>query len=72
MKNVLEPITKAIEDISEGLTKTMTETSEEGYKAKSELNEKFLDTKINRCTLAFFCCLLDLKSLTPNKLANLN
>ena len=43
MKKVFEPVTKSIKDVSEDVTRTMTETSKENNKALSNLNDKLLE-----------------------------
>ena len=54
MKKVFTPVTKTIKDASEGVTKTMTETSKEGYKAISDLNEKVLQLMNDRGMIASY------------------
>ena len=43
MKKVFEPVTKSPKDVSEEVTKTMTENSINNNKAMKKLNEKFLE-----------------------------
>ena len=49
MKNVFEPSNDIFEDVSKDLTKTITETSKQGHKTVSDLNEKGFEILIDRC-----------------------
>ena len=66
MKNEFEPVTDAIKNTSDDLTKTMMLTSIETNKALSNLNDKLLEKLNDTGILAIFCCLLYLESLTQN------
>ena len=48
MKNVFEPVTKTIKDVSEDLTKTMLITSKENNMALRNLNNKLLEIMNDR------------------------
>ena len=52
MKKVFEPVTKSLENTSENLTKTITETSINNNKAKDNLNEKVLELMNNNGLIA--------------------
>ena len=52
MKKVYETGTKSIQDVSEEVTKDMTETSIKNNKALENLNHKFLELMKNRGLLA--------------------
>ena len=43
MKNVFEPVTKPLENTSQDITKTVTETSIKNYQAIENLNNKLLE-----------------------------
>ena len=58
MKEAFEPVTKSIEDVSQNLTKTMTEAFEENNKALLNLGDKLLEITNDRGILAR--CLLAL------------
>ena len=54
MKKVFEPVTKSLENTSEFLTKTITETSKENNLALENLNNKLLETLNDRGILASY------------------
>ena len=54
MNKVIETVTKSTEDVSEGVTKTMTETSISNNKAKENLNDKLLELMKDRGILASY------------------
>ena len=54
MKKVFEPVTKSIKDISEEVTKTMTETSNNNNKALESSNNKLLEIMNDRGILASY------------------
>ena len=64
MKKVFEPITKSIKDVSEEVTKTTTETSNNINKALEILNNKLLEIMNDRGILVSF--LLSPLSIIPN------
>ena len=54
MKKVFEPVTKSIKDVSEEVTKTMTENSIKNNQALENLNNKLPEIMNNRGILAFY------------------
>ena len=54
VKNVFEPVTKSLENKSENLTKTLTETSKQNNQALENLNNKLLEIRNDRCILASY------------------
>ena len=54
MIKVFEPVTTSLENTSEKLTKTKTETSNKNNKALENLNNKFLETMNDRGMLASY------------------
>ena len=48
MKKVFQPVTKSIKDVSEEVTKTMTENSIRNNQALEKLNNKLLEIKNDR------------------------
>ena len=54
MKKVLEPVTKSLENTSQDLTKTITETSIKNNQAIEILNNKLLETMNDRGILASY------------------
>ena len=54
MKNLFEPVTKTIKDVSEDVTKTMMTTSKENNLALQNLNHKLLETMNDRGLLASY------------------
>ena len=54
MKGVFEPVNKSIEEVSEEVTKTMTESSIEYNKALEKLNNKLLEIMNDRGILAIY------------------
>ena len=48
MKKVFEPVTKSLKDVSEDLTKTITESSIENNNTRENLNNKLLELLNNR------------------------
>ena len=54
MKNVFEPVTKSIKDVSEEVTKTMTENSIKNNQALENLNNKLLEIMNDRGILASY------------------
>ena len=54
MKKVLEPVTKTIKDVSEGVTKTMMITSKENNLALEKLNNKLLEVMNDRGIVASY------------------
>ena len=54
MKGVFEPVTKSIENTSENLTKTITESTIKNNKAIENLNNKLLEIMNDRGILAFY------------------
>ena len=58
MKKVFEPVTKSLENTSQGITKTITETSIRNNQAIEKINNKFLEIMNDRSILA--TCLMSL------------
>ena len=54
MTKIFEPVTKTIKDVTEDVTKTMTEPSRENYKALANLNDKHSETLNDRGLLASY------------------
>ena len=54
MKEVFEPVTKSIKDVSEEVTKTMTENSIKNHQALQNLNNKLLEILNDRGIIASF------------------
>ena len=54
MKKVFEPITKSLENTSQDITKTITETSNKNNQAIENLNNKLLEIKNDRGILATY------------------
>ena len=54
MKQVFEPVTKSLENISENLTKAITDSSIKNNQALENLNEKFLELMNDRGILATY------------------
>ena len=54
MKKVFEPVTKSIKDVSEEVTKTMTENSIKNNQASENLNDKLLEIMNDRGFLASY------------------
>ena len=54
MKKVFEPVTKSIENTSQGMTKTITETSLKNNEAIENLNNKLLEIMNDRGILAIY------------------
>ena len=54
MKKVFEPVTKSLENISENLTKAITESSIKNNLAIENINEKVLEIMNNRGILAIY------------------
>ena len=52
MKKVFEPVTKSIKDVSEEVTKTMTENSIKNNQALENSNKKLLEILNDRGILA--------------------
>ena len=53
-KKVFKPVTKSLENTSQDITKTITETSIENNKAIEHLNEKVSEIMNDRCILASY------------------
>ena len=64
MKKVFEPVTKSLENTSQDITKTITETSIKNNQAIENLNNKLLEIMNDRGILA--TCLMSLLSKTTN------
>ena len=64
MRKVFEPVTDIVKDVSNDLTKTMTETSFRSNRALTNLNDKLLEIKVDRGKLT--SCLLFLLSKITN------
>ena len=54
MKKVFEPVTKSLENTSQDITKTITETSIKNNQAIENLNDKFLEIMNDRGILASY------------------
>ena len=54
MKKVFEPFIKSLQNASQDITKTMTESSSKSNKALENLNNKFLEIMNVRCILASY------------------
>ena len=54
MKKVIEPVTKSLENTSEDITKTITETSIKNNQAIENLNNKLLEIMNDRGILATY------------------
>ena len=66
MKKVFEPFTKSFNDVSQEVTKTMTETSLTKNKALGNLNNKLLEIMIDKGILAsYFLSLLSKINIKP-------
>ena len=63
MKKVFEPVTKSIKDVSEEVTQTMTQNSNENNQALENLNDNFLKTTNDKGIIAF-CLLSALSKIT--------
>ena len=64
MKKVFEPYTESLENTSENITKTITETSIENKQAKENLNNKLLEIMMDRGILK--SCLVSPLSIITN------
>ena len=65
MKKVFEPVNKSLENISQDLTKTITETSIKNNQALENLNNKLLEIMNDRGILASFLMSLSSKITDP-------
>ena len=65
MKKVFQPITETIKDVSQCVTKTLTESSKENNKALANINNKFLCIMNIRCPMPSY-----LLSLLPELINN--
>ena len=65
MKKVFEPVTKSLENTSENITKTITETSIENKQELENLNNKLLEIMNDRETLASYLMSLLSKITNP-------
>ena len=54
MKKLFEPVTKSIENTSQDITKTITETSVKNNQAKENINNKLLEIMNDRGISAFY------------------
>ena len=54
MKKVFEPVTKSLENTSQDIPKTITETSIKNNQAIENLNKKLLEILNDRCLLATY------------------
>ena len=54
MKKLFEPVTEPLKDISEEVTKTITEFSTSNNKASENLNDIFLEIMIDRGIISSF------------------
>ena len=54
MRKVFEPVTKSNKDVSEEVTKTITETSKNNNKPLENFNNKLLEIMIDRGILASY------------------
>ena len=71
MKKVFEPVAKSINDVSEDVTKTMTETSKENNKAVENLGNKLLEIMNDRVTLASYILYPLCKTINPEHISQL-
>ena len=65
MKKVFEPVTKSIKDVSEELTKTITENSFNNNKGLENLNNKLLEILSYRGVLASYLMSPSFKITSP-------
>ena len=65
MKKIFEPVTKSIKDVSEEVTKTMTENSFENNQALENLNNKVLEIMNDRGMLSSYLMSLLSKITNP-------
>ena len=72
MKKAFEPVTKAIEDVSEDVTKTMMITSKENNQALENLNNKHLEILNDRGILATYLMTSLSKTTNPEKTSQFN
>ena len=54
MKKIFEPVTKTLENTSQDITKTITETSSNNNKARESLSSKLLEIMIDRGILGSY------------------
>ena len=72
MKNVFEPVSKSLKDVSEEVTKTMTENSIENNQVLENFNDKLLEIIYDRGIRASYL-LSPLSEITnPDKTSQLN
>ena len=72
MKKVLEPVTKSKKDVSEEVTKTITETSNNNNKALEKLNNKLLEIMNDRGILATYLMSPSSKITNPESTSQFN
>ena len=72
MRKVFEPVTKSVKDVSEEVTKTMTENSIENNQAFQNLNDKLSKILYARGIIASYLLSPLSKNLIPKTLVNLN
>ena len=72
MEKIFEPVTKSIKDVSEEVTKTITETSIKNNKAMENLNEKLVEILNDRDIIASYLLSPLSKSTNPEKTSHLN
>ena len=65
MKKVFESVTKSLENTSQDLAKTITETSIKNNQALEKLNDKLLEIMNDRCILASYLMSLLSKITNP-------
>ena len=65
MKKVIEPVTKSLENTSQDITKTITETSFKNNQALQNLNNKLLEILNDRGILATYLMFLSSKITNP-------
>ena len=67
MNKVFEPVTKSLENASQNITKTITETSIKNNQATENLNKKLLEIMNDRGILAIYLMSLLSKITNPEK-----
>ena len=70
-KEVFEPVTKSLENTSQDITKTITETSVKNNQAIENINKKLLEIMNDRCILASYLLSALSKITNPEKTSQL-
>ena len=72
MKKVFEPVTKSLENTSQDITKTITETSVKNNQAIENINNKLLEVMNDRGILATYLMSPLSKITNPENTVNIN